>query len=75
MCCKPIYYQRGWVIKCHFLEQNEAALCNAGAKGFAPDAGWPLLLPAAATCVAGGRMHFCGLRACNCTTASACGWL
>lgn len=35
----------GWVIKCHFLEQNEAALCNASAEGFALDTGWPLILP------------------------------
>lgn len=75
MCCKPIYYQGGWVIKCHFLEQNEAALCNASAKGFAPNAGRPLLLPDAATHVTGGRMHFCGLHASNCTTASVCGRL
>lgn len=35
----------GWVIKCHFLEQNGAGLSNAGSKGFAPSAGPSLLLP------------------------------
>lgn len=75
MCCKPIYYQGGWVIKCHFLEQNEAALCNASAKSFAPATRQPLLLLDTATHVMGRRMHFRGLHEHNCTAASACGWL